>query len=244
MDRRNFFKSMLAGPFLSPLLLTSKTANRDINLYLIGDDPQLFLPIILEELQKFGVIHSRNFTFLNSHHKESGLKHRLCQNGWRFVQRPSQADLTLNFSYLRYDASSSFTLIRDGRIWDIRSWKLRTIWREMYENCKTSSCLTTASFETRPLNHLSGEFISVYKDGRKIEKILLGENVTESFRAKNGRIKVRVKDQKAWVVESSCRHKICTYSSPVSLAGERIICAPNHFLLEIERNRSVDTIIG
>ena len=30
------------------------------------------------------------------------------------------------------------------------------------------------------------------------------------------------------------------FAPPVSLAGERIICAPNHFLLEIHGSRSID----
>ncbi len=34
------------------------------------------------------------------------------------------------------------------------------------------------------------------------------------------------------------------FTPPVFLAGERIICAPNHFLLEIHGSHSIDTVIG
>ncbi len=244
MHRRDFFKSMFAASFLSPLLLASKTANSNIDLYLIEDDPQLFIPFILEELQKFSVTCDHNFTFLNSHHKEKSLKHTLSQRGWRYVQRSSLADLTFCFSHLHHETSPSFTLIKNGRIWDIRSRKLRTLWREINENHRPSSCLTIASFKAGPSRPFTGEFISVYHNGHKIRKISLEENVTESFRAENGKITVRVKSGKAWVVESYCQHKICTYSAPISLAGERIICAPNHFLLEIQRNPFIDATIG
>jgi hypothetical protein len=138
----------------------------------------------------------------------------------------------------------SFTLIREGKIWDIRSRKLYSLWREMNKNQRRSSCLTIASFKSTPSHPLSGKYVSVYKEGSKIEMISLEENVTRSYRTRGGKITLRVKDGKAWVPESSCRHKICLHSPSVSFAGERIICVPNHFLLEIKGSRYIDTSIG
>ena len=106
-------------------------------------------------------------------------------------------------------------------------------------NGQVVSALERVSFQVE-----AGEFVSVYQDGRKIAMISLGENVTKSFRARGGRITLRVKNGKAWVSESPCRHKICLHSPPVSIAGERIICAPNHFLLEIKGSPYIDTSIG
>ncbi len=244
MDRRDFFKTMLVTPLLSPLLLASKKGKSDLDIYLIGNDPQLFISFILEESQKYIVKYGRNFTVLNSHPQKNDLKRILSRSGWIYVQKPFQADLTLSFSHLRHKALPSFTLVREGRIWDIRSRKLYSLWREMNENHKPSSCLTIASFKSRQYALLSGESVSVYKDGRKIEMISLKENFTKSFRTKRGKITARVEDGKAWVSESSCRHKICLYSQPVSFSGERIICVPNHFLLEIQGSHSIDTAIG
>lgn len=34
------------------------------------------------------------------------------------------------------------------------------------------------------------------------------------------------------------------FTPPVFLAGERIICAANYFLLEIHGSHSIDTVIG
>ncbi|MGD8534841.1 MAG: NusG domain II-containing protein, partial [Candidatus Aminicenantes bacterium] len=44
--------------------------------------------------------------------------------------------------------------------------------------------------------------------------------------------------------EASCHQKICLSHPPVSQAGERVICAPNNFLLEIQGTGLVDTVIG
>jgi hypothetical protein len=104
--------------------------------------------------------------------------------------------------------------------------------------------LTLASFKKRKSGISAGEFVSIYKDGRRIEMFPLKESLSKSFRAGRDKITVRLEGGKAWVSESSCRHKICLSSPPVSLAGERIICAPNHFLLEIQGRHSIDTSIG
>lgn len=244
MDRRDFFKTMLATPLFTSLLLASKTTKSDLELYLIAEHPELFISSLLKELRKYTIDYGRNFTFLNSHPKENELNRILSQKGWIHVQKPIQADLTLSFSHLRQKALPSFTLVTEGRIWDIRSQKHFTLWKEMNENHKPSSCLTIASFRNRQNELFAGEFVSFYKDGRKVKTIPLKKDVAKSFRTKGGIITAKIKDGKAWVSDSSCPHKICLYSPPVSLAGERIICAPNHFMLEIHGSHSINTIIG
>jgi hypothetical protein len=114
----------------------------------------------------------------------------------------------------------------------------------MNTNHKPSSFLTIASLKNNPAGHSAGESVSIYKNGRKDKILSLKKNTTQTFRAQDGKVTVRIEDGKAWVSESTCRHKICLYSPPVSLAGERIVCAPNHFLLEVQRSGSIDTIIG
>lgn len=244
MDRRDFFKTILVTPLFTPLLLASKTTKNELELYLIADHPELFISSLLKELEKYTADYGRNFTFLNSHPQEGEVERILSQKGWRYVQKPLQADLTLSFSHLRQKALPSFTLVREGRIWDIRSRKLYSLWKKMNESHNPSSCLTIASFKNRQLESFAGESVSIYKEGRKIKTISLKENLSRSFRTKRGTITARIKDGKAWVSDSSCLHKICLYSPPVFLAGERIICAPDHFLLEVQGSHSIDTIIG
>ncbi len=243
MNRRDFFKTMFATPLMGQLLLASNKNNGDLALYLISDEPHWFLPILLDEVANYSLISGRNFTFLNPHPQEHGLKRTLIEKGWSYVQKPTRADLALSFSHLQDRALPSFTLVKEGRIWDIRARKLQTLWKEMNENHKPSSCLTVASLKNRKSDRAAGEYLLIYRDGRRIEKVSLNENFSASFRSNRGKIKISTKDGKAWVSESSCRHKICLYSFPISLAGERIICAPNHFLLELQ-GHSLDTVIG
>ena len=244
MERRDFFKKVILTPLLTPLFLAAKKSKSGCELYLIADNPEKFLPLILNELHDYVTNHGHSFTFLNSHPQENDLRRILSQRGLTYVQKPIKADLTLSFSPLHKKTLPSFTLIREGRVWDIRSRKLYSLWREMNKNHMPSSCLTIASFKSRQSRPFSGEYVSVYNDGRKTEMISLEENVTKSYRTRGGKITLRVENRKTWISESPCRHKICLSSPPVSFSGERIICAPNHFLLEIQGSRYIDTSIG
>ena len=244
MDRRNFVKMMLATPILTPLILSSKKTKNNLELFLIAEEPHLFIHPLLEEILKYSSSKDRTFGFLNPHPDEKGLKEVLLKKGWRFIHEPVLANLTFSFNHLQNKAAPSFTLVKEGRIWDIRPQKLYAHWRDMNNNHEPSSCLTIASLKNNPSDHSTGEFVSIYTNGRKVEILSLKENTTQTFRAQDGKVTARIEDGKAWVSESSCRHKICLYSPPVSLAGERIVCAPNHFLLEIHRSGSIDTIIG
>ncbi len=244
MDRRHFVKMMLATPILTPLILSPRKTKNDLELFLIAEEPQGFIPPLLDEILKHSSCKGRTLAFLNPHPDEKDLKDILSNKSWRFIHDPALANLTFSFSHLQHKASPSFTLVKDGNIWDIRSHKLYAHWREMNTNHKPSSCLTAVKLKNNPDDHSEGEFLSVYTNGQKVETLSLKKNTTQTFRAQNGKVTARIEDGKAWVSESSCRHKICLSSPPVSLAGERIVCAPNHFLLEIQRSGSIDTIIG
>jgi hypothetical protein len=247
MERRDFFKIMLATPVLTPFILPSKKTRNELELFLISEEPQMFLPLLLQQIQEYSPNspnEGRTFTFLNPHPRENGIKKTLSEKGWRFVHKPGSAHMILSFSPLLNKALPSFTLVRNGRIRDIRSRKVHSIWQEMNENHEPSSCLTIASLKTKISVPSPGKFVSMYREEQKIETLSLEENGEKSFKTRGGRITVQIAGGKVWVTESSCRHKICLYSPPISLAGERIICAPNHFLLEIERSSAIDTVIG
>ena len=244
MDRRDFFKTMLAAPLLTPMIISSKKASHDFELYLIAEKPQLFLSTLLEEVQKYTSSRGRKFAFLNIHPNENSIQKALVEKGWEFVLEQASADLILSFSHLHDKILPSFTLVREGCIWDIRSRRLFSLWHEMNKNHALSSCLTTISFKNRAYDRMAGKFVSVYSSGRKVATLPLEECIARSFRTPTGKITACIRAGRARVTESSCRHKICLDSPAISLAGERIICAPNHFFLEIERSRSIDTVIG
>jgi hypothetical protein len=244
MERRDFFKKVIFTPLLTPLFLAAKNRKGGCELYLISDNPEVLFPPILEEMANYLSDCGHSFAFLNSHPQENDLRRVLSQRGLTYSQNPIQADLLLSFSPLHKEAPPSFALVKEGRIWDIRSRKLLFLWREMNKNHQPSSCLTIASFKSRQHRPFLGKFVSVYREGRQTEMISLEENVTKSYLTRGGKLTFRVDDRKVWVSESSCRHKICLSSPPISLTGERIICAPSHFLLEIKGSPYIDTAIG
>lgn len=244
MNRRAFFKTMLATPLFTPLLLSSKNCKSGCELYLVADDPQWVIMPILKKLRNYGIANGRRVCFLNPHPNQDELKQSLSRLGWSFVQKSAEAEITLSFCLLRHKSSPSFTLVKEGQIWDIRSRKLDSLWKEINKNHKPTSLLTIASFNKRQGDPFPGEYVSVYKNGQEIEQIWLDERLTKTYRARKGKIAVCVERGKAWISGSSCSHKVCLYTPPVTQAGERIICAPNHFLLEVQGPHSVDTVIG
>ncbi len=240
MDRRDFFKSIFLTPLLTPLLLASKSSNSDAELYMISDSPQHCLPPLLQEFKSLSLVSGNSHTPMP---QQEPLTSALISSGWRPVSDGTRAHLSLASSLLHRPALPSFTLAREGKVWDLRTRKLHSIWTEMNHQ-SPSNRLTIGSFHSRPSELISGKSVSLYQEGRKIQTISLKQNSSRSFGTKAGRITVCVKDGKARVEESSCRHKICVHCPPAVYAGERIICAPNHFMLEVDGPSSVDTIIG
>lgn len=243
MDRRDFFKSIFLTSFLTPLLLASKSSNSDAELYLISDSPHHFLPPLLQELNALRLISGNSFSLHDPIPQQELLTSTLVSSGWIPVSKGARAHITLASSFLHSPAMPSFTLAKEGKVWDLRTRTLRSLWTKMNHQAH-SSRLTTVSFHARPAELSSGKAVSLYKGGKKIKTISLRQNSSHSFRTKDGRITVSVKDGKARVEESSCRHKICVHCPPAAFAGERIICAPNQFMLLVDGSSSVDTIIG
>ncbi len=243
MDRRDFFKSIFLTSLFTPLLLASKRSNSDAELYLISDSPHHVLPPLLQELKAQRLISGNSFSLHKPLPQQELLANALLSSGWTPVSQGEKAHMTLASSFLHSQAMPSFTLAREGKVWDLRTRTLRSLWTKMNHQAR-SSRLTIVSFHARPAELSSGKAVSLYKDGKKIKTLSLRQNSTHSFRTKDGRITVGVKEGKARVEESSCRHKICVHCPPAAYAGERIICAPNQFMLLVDGPSSIDTIIG
>jgi hypothetical protein len=238
MDRRDFFKTIFAAPLLAPILLASKPSPND-ELFLIADRPEIFLPKLLG---KWALGHR---TFLSAPHpQKEALSHTLKTSGWTPASLLELADLAISFRSLQHPAPPSFTMVKSGQIWDIRRKELFPLWQEMNEKHPPSSCLTVATLQTRQPRSKPGNTARIYMDGRVVEEIPLNKNRTKTFSTKQGRITVLIEQGEVYIPSSSCRHKICCSAPPVSISGERIVCAPNHFLLEIHGAESIDTLIG
>jgi hypothetical protein len=244
MDRRDFLRWLLASPLASPLLSTPRTEGVNSALYLIADDPQDHLPILVSELKERGLVRETRFSLRGPHPFAAELRTALLRKGWEYAAGGASAALALAFQPLRQPVPPSFTFIRQGRVWDLRTRALASFWREMNSRSEPSSCLTVASFSD-PTPFLSrGRSAAVFVDGKKRDSLSLRVRQERRYRTLRGEVLIRVEGGKAEVLDSSCRHKICQSSGPAFLTGERIVCAPNHFLLAIDGPRFVDTVTG
>jgi hypothetical protein len=244
MDRRDFLKVVLSSAIAAPLLATAKRPEAGLTVYLIGDEPQRYLPSVLEELEHRAWIRMGRFTVLNQHPFAGEIEAALSKTGWRPAPKSPEAGLLLSFEPLSQPAAPSFTLIKEGHVRDIRSRGLSGLWKEMNSRGARSACLTVASFRRHPLSERPGRSVAVYADGKRMPSFSLGRDARHRFATRTGEVVIGIEAGRARVLASTCRHKICLASAPVFLAGERIVCAPNRFLLEIEGPRIVDIVTG
>jgi hypothetical protein len=243
MNRRHFIQAILGTPLVTPLLFASHKAANNSQLYLISDQPQSYLYPLLEKIQDSSNPSQKTFVFLNPHPNQEDLKRLLVNRGWSPALLPASADLAFSSSHLQHKASPSFSLVKNGKIRDIRTGKLTSLWQSMVKSGSLASLLTVAALAGKPLPLKNGHTIALYKNGYPIERHPFKGNWTRRIPTKHGPIIVRMHEGQAWIAASPCRHKICVSTPPVSKAGERIICAPSHFLLEIQGSE-VDTVIG
>jgi hypothetical protein len=243
MDRRDFFKTILSTPLLAPLLVGSPSSADD-GLFLISNSPETYLPSLLEEIKSLRKPRARSFAFLDSHPQKKALFLALKASGWIKTSPGQKPNLTISFRPLQRPTPPSFTAVRAGKILDIRTKRLRSFWIEMNRNHPRSSCLTVATLQAQSLMISPGKFLRIYHNGRVVEEASLTKERVLTFGSEQGKLTVKIENGRAFIPSSSCRNKICCWAPPVSYSGERIVCAPNHFLLEIQGPGSIDTIIG
>lgn len=243
MHRRDFFKTFFATPLLTPYLLGSPAPIED-ELFLISDNPELYLPFLLVEMGKKDYFLSRSFAVVGPHPRKTALEKSLGVSGWTKAPSIQMADLTVSFLSLQYPAPPSFTAVNRGKIVDIRSQKLFSLWKALGQTHPRSSCLTIASQQAKRPQTSQGDFVRIFHNGHVAAEMSLKKDSARTFHGTGGRITVRVEGGKAYVPSSSCRHKICCSVPPVSFPAERIVCAPNHLLLEVQGSGPIDTIIG
>lgn len=244
MDRRHFFKTLLLAPFLGPLLENCHPLNHQSLIYMIADNPQDFLWIVLQELEKCLHIEEKNFSLSSSSPLGQSVIESLRKIGWKYVLDSSSATSVISFHPLFHPADPSFTLIKEGNIVDVRLHRLASLWKFMRKNRPSSSLMTEVALGNKKTFFPSAQWVSVYGDGKRMDRLSLRKNLQKTYHTYAGQVDLGIKDGTVRVLDSSCRNKICCLTSPASLSGETIICAPNRFLLKIERSQYVDTSIG
>jgi hypothetical protein len=243
MDRRDFFQVIFASPLLAPHLLDSRASAND-QLFLISDRPGVFLPSLVEKMKPRDWAHGRSFFVSRTHPHKTVLSQAMMASGWTKAAPNQKADLSLSFRLLHQPSPPSFTLVRAGEIRDIRSKELWSVWDKMNKNYPRSSGLTIAAFQAGRPGSSRGTAVRIYHNGHVVKDASLNRDRVHTLRTKKGSITLKIDQGKAFIPSSSCRHKICCSVPPVSFSGERIVCAPNHFLLEVLGPRIIDTIIG
>lgn len=235
---------MLITPALTPLFLASTRKSSSGELYLITEETQRFFPEILSQLQKFHVFTGKKFAFSTPHPHEIELVQLLKEYGCSQAKNPGHADISLSFRLLQHAVQPSFALVKNDRIWDIRSQKLYSLWKHLNSCGSPSRSLTVVSLKNGQPSRFLGESVAVFHSGRLIDSFPLTGQRSETYETPSGFIRVHAANKSVWISGSNCRHRICMHSPPASSAGERIICAPNHFVLEIKGSQAVDTVIG
>lgn len=244
MDRRLFFKKMLYTPLVTPLLLKAPSYGH-LELVVLSESPESVLAPILKEWEPPLSPLGKNVFCSPSHPRKIALIRRLSRSGWQITGSHSNANLILSSQKLHKAALPSFTLVKNGQIVDIRSRKLYSLWKEIYRNGPPSNLVTSAVIRRSPAGFSAGHSASVTIAGRAVDEIPLNtKDSVLSYSSPKGQILVSVEKGKVRVAESTCRHKICTCTSPISFGGERIICAPNHFMVKINGPSPFDTVIG
>lgn len=243
MDRRDFFTNLFTASLLVPLFASSKISPSRRTLYLLSDQPHLYLPRFLEALSRREKRLDFRYSLAKPHPCGVEISKELKQKGWTQAASLNSAHVLIDFRFLEHPASPSFTLVREGKIQDVRSPRLYHLWKEI-NNLPPSSLLTIASLETPGRSALPGTTAVVIAEGRPKETLSLRRDAVKKYATERGEIVVRVEAGRVRAVASSCRHKICVGTPPAFLSGERILCAPNRFLLEIEGPCFVDTITG
>ncbi len=244
MDRRSFLNTILVSPVVTSVLLATQKNRKNSELYLIADNPHDVIPLILNELSAFNIEPGQQFSFLTAHPQREALSLGLQHRGQTPAADPQQADMTISFTSLQNQARPSFALINNGRIWDVRTQRLHRLWTTLNEHNPPTTGLTILGFKQTKKREARGQAVTLFQNGRLIGRTPLTGRKTEVLPGRLGDITLRIENGRAWISESSCRHQICRLSPPVSLTGERIICAPNHLLLEVQGDGSVDTVIG
>ena len=92
-----------------------------------------------------------------------------------------------------------------------------------------------AMFSYKAMSHFNvqGSEAHVFVDGKTVYKIDLGKKDAYAIEVKNGRVVIEVTDGKLYITSADCPRKICVDDSPISMAGESLICIPNNMIVKI-----------
>jgi len=93
---------------------------------------------------------------------------------------------------------------------------------------------------------IEGKKAVIYVDNERFAVLDIGADRTLEVSSKDGNAVIRSDQNGIQIVSSSCPHLHCVKMGRISIAGQVIVCVPNHILIKIEGNGkdSVDGVAG
>ncbi|MDA3844433.1 MAG: NusG domain II-containing protein [Candidatus Kapabacteria bacterium] len=87
----------------------------------------------------------------------------------------------------------------------------------------------------RTKNNTYARYLNIHSDNILINRLDISENHKEIIiPSSKGELFVSVENRQARVVSTSCKHKTCQNSHPISQTGQHIVCIPNQVRLTLE----------
>ena len=94
------------------------------------------------------------------------------------------------------------------------------------------------------LGKTKGNEVEIKVDNHIYGTYSLNVNRTVVVKGNNSKNIVKIEDGSVKMSSASCKNQICVHHSPISLAGENIICLPNRVIVRIKgsSNDGVDAV--
>ena len=79
----------------------------------------------------------------------------------------------------------------------------------------------------------TGGTVTVKSDGKIVDVLSLSEDGVYEYKTFYGSNTLVIKDNKAWMSQSSCKDHICEDTGKINKVGETIICLPNSLFITV-----------
>jgi hypothetical protein len=93
----------------------------------------------------------------------------------------------------------------------------------------------------------SGKHAVVEIDNRRVLELPLDRDIVTTVTGPLGDTVIEVKKGEVSIPKSPCPNKYCMHMGHISLAGEILVCVPNHVIVKItagnDKNRAFDGIV-
>lgn len=93
------------------------------------------------------------------------------------------------------------------------------------------------------LTSKKAKYAYVYYDNKKVLEIDLSIDKKYKVKGYNGDVYIKVKDNKIKVDDEISPYHLCSKKGYISKSYESIVCLPNKIVIEINSDKSLDTVV-